>query len=254
MSNQELLDLARLAAAVAAGDEMRCEETARALSRRVQRQVAEEIVLQTYLFAGFPAAINGFTALERVWPREEARGPREPVAGPPHDDAPPAAAPQARGEADADCRAWRERGELLCARIYGPWYSRLRARMRRLSPELDEWMVVEGYGKTLSRRGPGPAVRELCAVAALAALGAVRQLEAHLEGARRMGAAEELIITVAREAIRRHAPAARQVQLEALLSARAYGRTPLLGAPETQRTSSARVRRPGRVRRRQEQG
>src|SRR5918992_1063429 len=127
MSNQELLDLARLA-----------------------------------------AAINGFIALERVWPREEARGAREPVAGPGHDDKRPAAAPEARGEPDADCRAWRERGEVLCARVYGPWYSRLRARMCRLSPELDEWMVIEGYGKTLSRRGPGPAVRELCAVAALA--------------------------------------------------------------------------------------
>jgi 4-carboxymuconolactone decarboxylase len=96
----------------------------------------------------------------------------------------------------------------------------LRARLRELSPALDEWAVVEGYGKTLSRPGLDEAARELCVVAALAALGAARQLESHLEGARRLGVDDGLLREAAGEAIRRHAPAPRRAALEALLRPR----------------------------------
>ncbi|HEY7460418.1 MAG TPA: carboxymuconolactone decarboxylase family protein [Gemmatimonadota bacterium] len=198
---EERRALARLAAAVAARDDRAVEREAARLSGRLARRCAEETVLQTYLFAGFPAAINGFAALERAWPPERADAPardgREP--GP-------------------DPAGWKARGERLCARVYGPRYRRLRARMRALSPALDDWMVVEGYGKTLSRPGLDEATREICAVAALAALGATRQLEAHLEGARRLGADPVLIDEAARDAVRRHVPRARRAELESLLA------------------------------------
>lgn len=228
--------LARLAAAVAAGDEQEVGEAARDLGPLVPRRAAEEAVLQTYLFAGFPAAINGFAALERAWPRRTDVGESVPGGSAAQDESLPGGA-AAKGVADAvspsrtteladGWNAWRERGEVLCARVYGPWYPRLRRRMRELSPELDEWMVVEGYGKTLSRPGLTNAERELCAVAALAAVGAAPQLEAHLEGARRMGLADELVTAVAREAIARHAPPEARPRLETALAARAYGRQP----------------------------
>ncbi|MFN2432153.1 MAG: carboxymuconolactone decarboxylase family protein [Gemmatimonadota bacterium] len=112
---------------------------------------------------------------------------------------------------------WRARGEELCARVYGERYPRLRARMRELHPALDEWMVVEGYGKTLSRPGLSPAAREICAVAALAARGAARQLEAHLRGATAVGLEPALACAAAREAALRHAPQDRRAELEACL-------------------------------------
>jgi alkylhydroperoxidase/carboxymuconolactone decarboxylase family protein YurZ len=131
-----------------------------------------------------------------------------------------AAAARSASERDGDRDLWRARGERLCRRVYGPAYPRLRTRLRELSPALDEWAVVEGYGRTLSRPGLDAAARELCAVAALAALGVVRQLEAHVEGARRLGVDEALVVGTAREAIRRYAPTVRRSALESVLRRR----------------------------------
>jgi 4-carboxymuconolactone decarboxylase len=80
------------------------------------------------------------------------------------------------------------RGERLCARVYGPDYPRLRSFMRALAPELDRWMIEDGYGRTLSRPGLSLIERELVTVSALAALGWERQLAAHRAGAVRVGA------------------------------------------------------------------
>jgi 4-carboxymuconolactone decarboxylase len=72
-------------------------------------------------------------------------------------------------------------------------YDRLRENVRQLHPALDEWMIVEGYGKVLSRPGLDLARRELCIVAACAATGQDRQLHSHLHGARNAGAADAVV-------------------------------------------------------------
>ena len=54
-------------------------------------------------------------------------------------------------------------------------------------------MIVEGYGRTLSRPGLPLAVRELCTLAQIAVLGAPRQLHSHLLGAMRAGASVDAI-------------------------------------------------------------
>jgi 4-carboxymuconolactone decarboxylase len=180
----------------------------------VPRRSAEEVVLQTHLFAGFPSAINGFLALERAWPVAAGSGRKTKPSGG------QAGAGRADADRGGDGRAWRARGERLCRRVYGPTYSRLRARMRELSPALDEWAVVNGYGRTLSRPGLDAAARELCAVAALVALGVARQLEAHVEGAKRLGVERALVVAAAREAIRCYAPSARRGALESALRPR----------------------------------
>jgi 4-carboxymuconolactone decarboxylase len=177
LSRPVLRLLAQLSAAVATGDEPRTRTLIRELALlgdAAPRQALQEAILQTYLFAGFPAAINGFNVLQEAWPsrRGAAQNPEDYYAS---------------------WREWHARGEELCAKIYGAGYGRLRAHMRELSPELDLWMVVEGYGKTLSRPGLSPEARELCAVASLAALRAERQLRAHLDGARRLGVEEDLL-------------------------------------------------------------
>jgi 4-carboxymuconolactone decarboxylase len=59
--------------------------------------------------------------------------------------------------------------------------------VRDLHPALDSWMVVDGYGKVLSRPGLDLPRRELCIVAACAAMGQDRQLHSHLRGALNVG-------------------------------------------------------------------
>jgi 4-carboxymuconolactone decarboxylase len=128
----------------------------------------EELILQSYIFAGFPRALNA----AREWRR--ASGIRAP-----------------RSDEDADNRyeQWRERGEATCALVYGEVYERLRSNIRELHPALEEWMIVEGYGKLLGRAGLDLRRRELCIVAVCGALEQERQLHAHLRGALNAGAA-----------------------------------------------------------------
>ena len=98
-------------------------------------------------------------------------------------------APAPRGDGTLEER--RSDGEALCRRVYGPAYDRLREHVAGLHPDLDRWMVEEGYGKTLSRPGVTVVVRELCVVALLAAAGHAPQLRSHLRGALNVGAHAE---------------------------------------------------------------
>ena len=159
--------LVRLAAALAAGGEAEVREALQLAHERVAHEWVEELILQTYLFAGFPRALNGM----RQWRRLAS----VPAAG-------DAAVPDARAA-----------GEATCARVYGSMYDKLRTNIRDLHPLLDEWMIVEGYGKVLSRPALDLARRELCIVAACAASAQDRQLQSHLHGARNAGASDRAI-------------------------------------------------------------
>lgn len=159
--------LVRLAASLAAGDETQLRDTMHRAHDQVNHEWVEELILQTYLFAGFPRALNGMRQWRRLRPTPAA---------------------DAGGTADL-----RGAGEQTCARVYGTMYDKLRANIRELHPLLDEWMIAEGYGKVLSRPGLDLARRELCIVAACAASGQDRQLQSHLHGARNAGATGRVI-------------------------------------------------------------
>jgi len=157
------------ACGVAPGQEERLARALRAARRAgVPERELLELGLMLRLYAGFPAAIEFLRALAPV------RGGRTIAAG---------------RASQAGARTLARRGEALCARVYGPEYTRLRAFMRRLHPDLDRWMIEEGYGKTLARKGLSATRRELATVAALSALGWAPQGEAHARGAVRVGAA-----------------------------------------------------------------
>jgi 4-carboxymuconolactone decarboxylase len=160
--------LVRLAAAAAGGTESVIRASVATAVRDAPGVWVEEVVLQTYLFAGFPRALN--TA--REW-RRAAGAAGLPAGGTGADET----TDYARA---AD---WRARGEETCAIVYGGSYEKLRENVRALHPALDAWMVVEGYGKVLSRPGLDLGRRELCIVAACAATQQDRQLHSHLHGA-----------------------------------------------------------------------
>jgi 4-carboxymuconolactone decarboxylase len=160
--------LVRLAATITAGPEQHVRD-ALAASSIIPAVWTEELILQTYLFAGFPRALNAM----REWRRIQA-SPAAPVGTSSVDD-------------------WRRDGERTCAAVYGDMYERLRENIERLHPLLDEWMITEGYGKVLSRPGLDLMRRELCIVAACAAAGQERQLHSHLHGALNVGIPADVV-------------------------------------------------------------
>ena len=164
----ETAQLVRLSAIVTAGSEAQLREIMSSAARDIRRQWVEELLLQSYLFAGFPRALNAM----REWRR--ASGLDAPA-----DD---------EGTRGDRADAWKARGEETCAVVYGDMYESLRRNVRALHPALDSWMIVEGYGKVLSRPDLDLLRRELCIVAACAAAGQTRQLHSHLHGALHAGA------------------------------------------------------------------
>jgi len=125
-----------------------------------------ETLLQSYLFVGFPRAIEALFAARPVL---ERRGALLPAS------------------ARFDIDGWLRDGESLCRRVYGKNYEKLLETMRGLSPDLAGWMILEGYGKTLSRPGLSASVREYCVVAILTTTRMWRQLRSHAIGAINVG-------------------------------------------------------------------
>jgi 4-carboxymuconolactone decarboxylase len=165
--------LVRLAAVIAAGSEPDIRTELARAQQDARPEWIEEVILQSYLFAGFPRTLNAAREWRKVSGRE----------APAMDD----------GERLDRAEEWRQQGEATCAIVYGPFYERLRVNIRALHPALDAWMIVEGYGKVLSRPALDLARRELCIVAACAASRQERQLHSHLHGALHAGASEAAI-------------------------------------------------------------
>jgi 4-carboxymuconolactone decarboxylase len=174
MSKQDSLDphtrdLVRFAAAIAQGYEPELSERVKRLrSSQVPVIWVEELLLQSVLMVGYPCALVAFT----IWRK---------LSGLP--------APEAASDPDySQAAEWTRRGEELCAVVYGENYPKLRDSVRALHPDLDNWMITEGYGRTLARSGLDLRRRELCTVAQTGVLEAPRQLHSHLRGALNAGA------------------------------------------------------------------
>jgi len=156
--------LVRISAALAARDETGLRSVLEEGAQELPPEEVEEVILQSYLFLGYPIALNAFSIWRKV-SRESA----------------PQGAPE-------DWDSWAERGKEVCRTVYGGQYEGLRRNVRTLHPDMERWMVVEGYGKVLGRPGLDLATRELCIAALLVVLGAPRQLYSHLRGALNAGA------------------------------------------------------------------
>jgi 4-carboxymuconolactone decarboxylase len=156
--------LVSLSAALTSGDQASLVAAVDRAALECSALAAEEVLIQSYLFLGYPATLNALA----VWRQRTGRSAAETTAD--------------------DWEYWVHRGETLCGRVYGSQYERLRGNVAALHPDLDRWMVAEGYGKVLARPGLEMEVRELCIVALLAGIDAPRQLHSHLRGALNVGA------------------------------------------------------------------
>lgn len=169
--DEETRLLVRFAAVVTGGSESATRVVIEELIGNVRPDLIDEVILQSYLFAGFPRTLNA----ARMWRSMSGH------AAPASDDS----------AASTHVAEWESRGEQTCAIVYGDSYEMLRRNVRELHPALDAWMITDGYGKVLSRPALDLKRRELCIVAACAAAAQQRQLHSHLHGALNAGAPAE---------------------------------------------------------------
>ena len=115
-----------------------------------------ESLLQTYLFAGFPSALISLKRLNEIVGKDKVY----------------------KGY---DLKKYSKRGEKNCRIIYGNKYYKLISNVKSFSPEMAEWLIVEGYGKVLGRTGLTLKEREICIVSILSALKFKDQLYSHIK-------------------------------------------------------------------------
>jgi 4-carboxymuconolactone decarboxylase len=106
------------------------ERVGEALAAETPKTWVEELLLQSILMVGYPRAL----VATGVW--RQVSVPPPPVAS------------DRIGRED-----WTIAGERICRIVYGDNYDRLRSNVAALHPTLDDWMISEGYGRVLSRRG-----------------------------------------------------------------------------------------------------
>ncbi|MFO7892537.1 MAG: carboxymuconolactone decarboxylase family protein [Longimicrobiales bacterium] len=154
--------LVRLAASMTVDESVQVKAMDQAAA--IAPVAAEEVLLQSYLFLGYPVALNALG----LWRRRTEQPVRDPL--------------------DEEGVDWRQRGVEVCRKVYGGQYETLREVLAGIHPELDAWAVVEGYGKVLGRPGLELKLRELCIAAQLSGTDASRQLHSHLRGCLNVGA------------------------------------------------------------------
>ena len=126
-----------------------------------------ESLLQNYLFTGYPSAMISLKILKEFYPNLE------------------------NGLPDSwDLNKYKERGTKNCKKIYGRKFDKLISNVKSFSPELSDWLLLEGYGKVMGRKGLSLKQRELNNVSVLTALKFEDQLYSHINGAFRTKASK----------------------------------------------------------------
>jgi alkylhydroperoxidase/carboxymuconolactone decarboxylase family protein YurZ len=127
-----------------------------------------EALLQTYLFAGFPSALVSLKTFNRLVQKNKVYD-------------------------GYHLKKYLTRGRKNCRTIYGDKYDKLISNVKSFSPEMSEWLIIDGYGKVLGRKGLKLTEREVCIVSILSALKFKDQLYSHINGAIRLKVGYELI-------------------------------------------------------------
>jgi len=140
-----------------------------AKEKRIPVRKIYEVLLQSYLFAGFPSAIISLKIFKEIFPVSVKKSKIRSLF------------------------VLKKRGEKTCRKIYGDKYDKLIENVSSFSPDFAEWLVVEGYGKVLSRNQLNLKERELAIIAMLAVLKYEDQLYSHITGANRLGIKISLI-------------------------------------------------------------
>ena len=150
---------------VCAAAVLRDEKHLRALIERsrlisVKEKPLYESLLQNYLFTGYPSAMISLKILKEYYPEFKNYSNER-----------------------WDLNNYRQSGTKNCKKIYGRKFENLISNVKSFSPELSDWLLLEGYGKVMGRKGLSLKKRELNNVAVLTVLKFEDQLYSHINGA-----------------------------------------------------------------------
>jgi len=173
-NEEKLLPLICAAAALRREDYLRAF-IERAIVIGVKENVLYESLLQNYLFTGYPSALLSLKILKEYFPQMKNAKPES-----------------------WDLNKYLERGIKNCKRIYGKKFNKLISNVKSFSPELSDWLLLEGYGKVLGRKGLSLKKRELNIIAVLTVLRFEDQLYSHISGAFRTKASKVQVTGVIR--------------------------------------------------------
>ena len=169
LNKKDLLPLICSAAALRKDDYLRLFFS-RTKSINVNQTELYESLLQNYLFTGYPSAIISLKMLKVYFP-----GNHEKLSE------------------DWDLNKYRNRGMQNCKKIYGRKFNKLISNVKEFSPELSDWLVLEGYGKVMGRKELSLKKRELNIVSVLSVMKFEDQLYSHINGAFRTKSSKEEI-------------------------------------------------------------
>ncbi len=133
-----------------------------------------ECILQSYLFCGFPAAIETLKVF-----RKFNKHFKIPVS-------------------NYSVSEFRRKGKLNCKLIYKKNYKKLIENMAEYSHDLKEWMIIEGYGKVLGRKGLTLQEREFINVSILSARFYSNQFYSHAKGLINLGVSKKDVVKLVR--------------------------------------------------------
>ncbi len=173
--NFRLLEKKYILSLVAAAAVLRKEKHFRSIlltakNRRISSKKIYEVLLQNYLFAGYPSALESLKIFKEYFPKIIHNNSE-----------------------DFNLYHFRKNGVQNCRMIYGDKFEKLISNVNSFSPEMSNWLVLEGYGKVLSRKNLSLLEREYCIVSVLTALQFEEQLYSHINGAFRLGAKENSV-------------------------------------------------------------
>jgi len=140
----------------------------------ITRDIFYEVVLQSYLFLGFPRMLTAAENLQEILPLKQSNFELEQIS-------------------ETESHRWLHDGLKLFHNIYGKKSATLRKKVVSIAPDIFRWMIIEGYGKVLSRPLLKSAERELSIVAFLMMENREKQLYAHMNGALNVGVSWELL-------------------------------------------------------------
>lgn len=133
-----------------------------ALQKRISKEKIYEALLQNYLFCGFPNALfflKRYHQLTGFKPKKYR----------------------------SEINKLKQKGLKTSQKIYGDKLSKLISNVKKFSPELSEWLIVEGYGKVISRKTLSIKEREACIISVLSTQMFEEQLISHLLGGLKNG-------------------------------------------------------------------
>lgn len=128
-------------------------------------RTVEEALLISYLFLGFPATLTAFEYLNEQYPYRK----------------------KFYIDNTKNWQLWKKRGLKLFKIIYDKNSMKLIKRIKKMHPDLLDWMITEGYGKVLSREFLDIRTKELLIITILISSGWEKQLHSHYIGALNVG-------------------------------------------------------------------